>query len=157
MIKSRTKYAKEIRHASHCDMPKRCYITGEKKDVQLHHLIKVQDLSEIAYYNQIEDVRDLYVPTVYLTDRIHHVWHQLTEGLGDLDDVDISLDEAEKMLDLFSFIDFKKVPEEYLQEYTEYYDKMMNHYVFELENRFDLQIDHETLTLLKEEDYIEEE
>lgn len=147
-MKARTKYAKEIRQASHCDMPRRCYVTGEKKDVQLHHLIKVQDLSEIAYYNQIDDVRELYIPTVYLTDRIHHVWHQLTEGLGDLDDVDISIDEAEKMLDLFSFIDFKKVPEEYLEDYKNCYDKMFNHYIFELENRFELEIEEDVLETL---------
>ena len=148
-MKARTKYAKEIRQASHCDMPRRCYVTGEKKDVQLHHLIKVQDLSEIAYYNQIEDVRDLYIQTVYLSDRVHHVWHQLTEGLGDLDEVDISIEEAEKMLDLFGFIDFKKVPEEHLGEYKNCYDKMMNHYIFELENRFELEIEDETLQSLE--------
>lgn len=42
---------------------RKCYICGERKGIQNHHLIKVADLSEACVRNQYFNLNTLYYPS----------------------------------------------------------------------------------------------
>ncbi|MCQ2910924.1 MAG: hypothetical protein MJ244_01935 [Clostridia bacterium] len=140
-IKSRKEITKELRKMNQeklnkeCPEGRYCHICGTDKEVQNHHIIKVEDLSKTAYYHKVQDLNDLYIPTVDLCDYHHKVWHGCTGDTNYIDE-DIDLDAFYRIVDILGRVDLSVVPDELYSDYKEYYDHMVSSFVFELKERY---------------------
>lgn len=140
-IKSRKEAAKELRRinqeklSKECPGSRYCHICGTDKDVENHHIIKVETLSKIAYYHKVDDIEELYAPTVDLCDYHHKVWHGCTGDTNYVDE-DIDIDTFYRIVDVLGEIDLSNVPPELYSEYKESYDEMVRAFIFELKERY---------------------
>ena len=140
-IKSRKEITKELRKMNQDKLNKEipesryCHICGTEEGVQNHHIIKVENLSKMAYYHKIEDLSELYVPTVDLCDYHHKVWHGYTGDTNYIDE-DISLDTFYSIVDILGQVDLSLVSDRLYDEYKFNYDEMVKSFLFELKERY---------------------
>ena len=140
-IKSRKEITKELRKMNQeklnkeCPEGRYCHICGTDKGVQNHHIFKVEDLSKIAYYSKVSDLKSLYIPTVDLCDYHHKVWHGCTGDTNYIDE-EVDLDSFYKIVDILGHIDLSVVPEELYDQYKDAYAEMIASFVFELRERY---------------------
>lgn len=140
-IKSRKEITKELRKMNQdklnkeCPESRYCHICGIEEGVQNHHIIKVEDLSKMAYYHKIDDLGKMYIPTTDLCDYHHKVWHGCTGDTNYIDE-DISLDTFYGIVDILGEVDLTLAPSELYPEYKATYDEMINSFLFELKERY---------------------
>ncbi|MCQ2979252.1 MAG: hypothetical protein MJ245_05610 [Clostridia bacterium] len=140
-IKSKKEITKELRKINQDKLNKEnqegriCHICGTDCDVQNHHIIKVEQLSKMAYYHKVDDLQDMYIPTVDLCDYHHKVWHGCTGDTNYIDE-DIDIDEFYSIVDILGTVDLSLAPEELYDDYKTHYDEMVNAFLFELRERY---------------------
>ena len=121
-IKSRKEITRELRKMNQeklnkeCPESRYCAICGKEEGVQNHHIIKVELLSKFAYYHKVDDLENLYAPTVDLCDYHHKVWHGCTGDTNYIDE-DISIDTFYRIVDILGQVDLSLVPEDLYDDY----------------------------------------
>ena len=150
---NKDKLGKEIKEERCCEICK-C-----KEGVQNHHIIKVENLSKIAYYKKFENIEEMYIPTVDLCDYHHKVWHGCTGDTNYLD-TEISVDDFYRIVDILGNVDLTKAPKELYDDYKKYFEEIVDAFMFELKEHYsftDSEIDDIKEALLVSEDYSAEE
>lgn len=103
-----------LRHHSKMDpeMKKECFICGDKKNLQKHHIIKVADICTMLLNLPREIHRQVvltqvYLPMIYACDEDYKMIHTL---MGDYDNaIEVTQHENERIHDMLDLID----PEQY--------------------------------------------
>lgn len=129
---TRREISKYIRHLTP-SAGKSCEICKSKKDIQCHHLIKVENLTHIAWHNNIdtrEEIHDMYMPTVDLCNECHNNFHALMEE--NYIEPDVNYTKFFEVLSILQGIDLTQVNEELYKDYREVVDNMTDTVVFNL-------------------------
>lgn len=129
---TRKEISKYIRHLTPIT-GKKCELCNSRKNIQCHHLIKVENLTHIVWHNNIdtrEEIKEMYNPTVDLCEECHSELHALMEENYLVPKIDY--EKFDKVLCLIQDIDLTKVNEELYKDYREVVDNMTDTVVFNL-------------------------
>lgn len=129
---TRREISRYIRHLTPLT-GKKCEICNTKKNIQCHHLIKVENLTHIAWHNGLDtqqELKDMYKPTVDLCNECHNNFHALMEENYIEPQVDYNV--FGKIVDILQEIDLTQVDEKLYSDYRDVVDGMTDKIIFNL-------------------------
>lgn len=124
-----SKYIRHLTPRANC----KCEICKSHKDVQTHHLIKVENLTHIAWHNALntrEEIQNMYKPTASLCSECHNNLHALMEE--NYLEPCVTYDTFYEVLGLLEDIDLSNVDDTLYEDYRTVVDTMTNNVIFNL-------------------------
>lgn len=130
---NRKEIHKEIRRISKNHNKCECFICKTQENVQNHHIIKVDTLTNIAYmngYNTSEKISQMYIPTVDLCEECHKKVHSLM--LDNYIEPKIDYKDFLSVIDIIDMVDYKKFPNDLFEDYIEATERLTGTVIFNL-------------------------